>query len=460
MAQFNMPELGETVSEGTITRWLKKEGDPIEADEALLEVSTDKVDSEIPAPQSGTLTRILVQEGETVAVGVPVAEIAPTEDSVSTEGPGDARPPAEEAGIPDFTPAETQSAHGPASAGTGGDRAPGDGAGEEREPAAKVLSPLVRKLAAQKKVDLSKVRGTGSAGRITRDDVLRHAGEGNGSAAPSVRPAAAGAVGPASARPPAAEASAGREASGLDERIPLSNMRRLIAEHMVASVNETARAWNTVEVDMSAVGRLRKAAGASFKRAYGYSLTWTPFVARALTQALLEFPQVNSSWNGDNTITRKHYVNLGIAVALENGLIVPVVKGADQMNLVGLAASIRDVAERARNKKLTADEIKQGTFTLTNPGPFGSVMSVPIINRGEAAILAFDSIVKRPVVVTDREGRDSIGIREMVYLSLSWDHRLIDGAEAAQFLSRLKAILEEADFEADLAAHLGIGRAS
>jgi len=231
-------------------------------------------------------------------------------------------------------------------------------------------------------------------------------------------------------------------------------MRKAIAAHMVASLQETARAWNTIEVDMSNVGRFRQLAGPQFRASEGYSLTWTPFVARAVTQALLEFPQVNSTWNGDGTITLKHYVNLGIAVALDNGLIVPVIKGAGDMTVAGLAKAIRDLAERARTKKLVPDEVHDGTFTITNPGPFGSIMSVPIINKGQAAILAFDAVAKRPVVISDERSGDSIGIRETVFLSLSWDHRIIDGAVAARFLGRLKALLEGADFAGDLASHL------
>jgi len=231
-------------------------------------------------------------------------------------------------------------------------------------------------------------------------------------------------------------------------------MRKAIAEHMVASLHETARAWNTVEVDMGRVGLLKRLAGPAFKAAEDRSLTWTPFVAKATVQTLLEFPEVNSTWNNDGTITNKHFVNLGIAVALEGGLIVPVIRKADEMTLLGLARSIFDIAGRARTKKLSPQEVTEGTFTITNPGPFGSVMSVPIINMGQAAILAFDAIVKRPVVLTDDHGQDSVGVREMAFISLSWDHRIIDGAQAAKFLGLLKTTLEEADYETDLAPFL------
>ena len=233
-------------------------------------------------------------------------------------------------------------------------------------------------------------------------------------------------------------------------------MRKSIAEHMVASNIETARAWNTIEIDMTRIYNLRQQAGGAFKAREGFSLTWMPFVAKAVTQALLKYPQVNATWNGDGTITRKHYVNLGIAVALENGrgLIVPVLKNAEGLNLVGLARGIRDLAERARAKRLLPDDVKGGTFTITNPGPFGSMMSVPIINKGQAGILAFDAVTKRPVVVTDDDGNDAVAIRHMVFLSMSWDHRIIDGAEAAKYLSQLKSLLEHADFGPDLSAYL------
>ncbi|MBW3590535.1 MAG: 2-oxo acid dehydrogenase subunit E2, partial [Actinobacteria bacterium] len=230
----------------------------------------------------------------------------------------------------------------------------------------------------------------------------------------------------------------------------VSPMRRSIAEHMVTSTQQTARAWNTIEVDLTKIAVLRSEVGEEFRQREGFSLTWTPFVSEALTKALLKFPQLNSTWNDDGTVTIKHYVNLGMAVALEKGLIVPVIKGADSMNLVGLARAIRDLAVRARSSKLSPDEVQGGTFTLTNPGGFGSIMSVPIINRGQAAILAFDAVVKRPVVVTDDVGRDAVAVRSMAYISISWDHRIIDGAEAAKFLSYLKDLIEQEDFSADL----------
>ena len=429
MPQFKMPQLGETVAEGTITRWLKKVGDKVAIDDDIVEVSTDKVDSAIPSPFEGTLTQIMAQEGETIAVGAVMAEI----------GAADAEPPAADAR-----------------------RA--------------VLSPLVRKLASEMKVDLKVVSGTGAGGRITKQDIL-DAADGKGkadeaeasevpaSATPDKPPADPPDQPPSRApeKPPTrtdAPASASPPRSveaGDEELIQVTPMRKAIAEHMVASLRETARAWNTVEVDLTRIGQLRAKAGPAFRSAEGYSLTWTPFVAKAVAQTLRKYPQVNATWNGDGTITRKNYVNLGIAVALENGLIVPVVKGAEEMTVVGLSRAIRDIADRARTKKLSPDDVAGGTFTITNPGPFGSILSVPIINKGQAAILALDAVVKRPVVVTDENGADSIGIRQMVYVSMSWDHRVIDGAEASQFLAHLKGLLEEADFASELAGYLPEG---
>ena len=457
-----MPQLGESVAEGTITRWLKSEGDTVAADEPIVEISTDKVDSEIPAPMAGTLSKILAAEGETVAVGAAIAEIAtdgsapeapeaqdaeaPSEEAPAAQEPPDAE--AGPAGHPSSPEPEPAAASEPTTfsgepalppAPEAPLQAAAPSARPSQEGTRRILSPLVRRLAAEKKVDLETVHATGFGGRVTREDVLAAA------AGPST-PASTGAA-RRTARPRPA-------AGGADEVVPITTMRKLIAEHMVASHMETARAWNTIEVDMTAVGRIRKQAGPAFKAAEGHSLTWMPFVCKAVSSALLEYPQVNSAWNGDGTITLKHYVNLGIAVALENGLIVPVIKGADQMNILGLSRSIRDVAERARSKRLSPDEVTGGTFSITNPGSFGSLMSVPIINKGQSGILSFDAIAKRPVVVTDEYGQDSIAIRERVFISLSWDHRVIDGAEAAQFLSALRLILEEADFQGDLEAFL------
>lgn len=449
-----MPQLGETVLEATVTRWLKKPGDRVEVDEPLVEVSTDKVDSEIPSPSTGALSRILVQEGETVLVGAVMAEIKGAEDESASEGaaeehasapPTDAPPSVPAPKPPVAEEAKASPASPPRSVAT-------QDSNGEAEPFRKVLSPLVRKLAAEHGVDLDGISGTGSGGRITKQDILDAAGslDGDGSAEAGPTEARQAPVRTEATASPSPEAAA---TAGREEVIQIGPMRKAIAEHMVTSVTETARAWNTIEVDLTRVARLRERAGPAFKEQEGFSLTWMPFVCKALTQALLKFPQLNSTWNGDGTITRKRYVNLGVAVALENGLIVPVIKGADAMNLIGLARAVREVADRARGKKLTPEDVQGGTFTLTNPGGFGSIMSMAIINRGQTTILAFDAVVKRPVVLTV-DGEDTIAIRHMAYLSISWDHRVVDGAEAAQFLSYLRGLLEEEDFESDLSGLL------
>lgn len=467
MFEFKMPQLGETVLEATITRWLKNVGDTVQEDDPLVEVSTDKVDSEIPSPYSGVISKILFKEGEVVPVGAVMVQI---NSDVQDSGPqsGQAAPASSPTSDASAAPAKSTAQQTAVS---------GEAPGKSTPPAAGlsgVLSPLVRRLAAENGVDLSTVAGTGSGGRITKQDVLEASKrvaapspESLPDVAPDPMPAAAppsppepqraaAPVPPLDSRPTPEPLplAALREAGGSDEIVQVSQMRRSIAEHMVASSTQTARAWNAIEVDLSKVGHLRGLAGPGFKEHEGFSLTWMPFVSMAVTSALLKFPQLNSTWNGDGTITRKHYVNLGIAVALENGLIVPVIKHTEGMNLVGLARAVRDIADRARTKKLTPDDVQGGTFTITNPGGFGSIMSVPIINKGQTAILSFDAVIKRPVVVTDPQGGESIGIRQMTYLSMSWDHRIIDGAEAARFLAYLKALLEEADFTADLSGLL------
>lgn len=468
MVQFRMPQLGETVLEATITKWLKSEGEEVAVDEPLVEVSTDKVDSEIPSPAAGRLSKLLVSEGETVPVGAAMAEIADDSASDTEDAGAKPEPEAEAAGKQEpepTTPAEdaaespkpapapepehTTPPVGSPAAEAAADRPPAEVAARSSQPLRTVLSPLVRRLAREHGVDLDQLEGSGSGGRITKQDVLQAAGRAPKPAEAPARPEAP-AKQEAPAKPAAVPQPSSSSGTGKEETIQVSPMRRSIAEHMVTSTQQTARAWNTIEVDLTKIGVLRSEVGEEFRRREGFSLTWTPFVSEALTKALLKFPQLNSTWNDDGTVTVKHYVNLGMAVALEKGLIVPVIKDADSMNLVGLARAIRDLAVRARSGRLSPDEVQGGTFTLTNPGGFGSIMSVPIINRGQAAILAFDAVVKRPVVVTDDVGRDALAVRSMAYISISWDHRIIDGAEAAKFLSHLKDLIEQEDFSADL----------
>ena len=417
MTSIQMPQLGETIIEGTILKWLKQEGESIQADEPLFEISTDKVDTEVPSPVTGVVVKILVAEGETVAVGTLLAEI----DS----GDGAAVSPASEpvgVAAPGSAPAATPTAS-LAPAATPAVSLP------DRGPRSQILSPLVRKLAAEEGVDLATVSGSGSGGRITKKDVMAAAaGAGSGGAtAPRLRAVPTPAVGRAA-----------------EEIVPMSHIRKAIASHMVGSLQTTARAWNMVEVNMEAVVRLRERSKDAFAAREGFNLTYTPFVTRAVTEALLVFPMVNAELRGEELIVR-HTVNMGIAVSYEDGLIVPVVKGADTMNLVGIARAVNDLATRARAKKLLPDEVQGATFSITNPGPFGSILSVPIINTPNTAILAFDAIEKRPVVIDD-----AIAIRHMVYISMSWDHRVIDGALASQFLGRVKENLETWDFAEDL----------
>jgi pyruvate dehydrogenase E2 component (dihydrolipoyllysine-residue acetyltransferase) len=457
--QIMMPQLGETIVEGTILRWLKAEGESVALDEPLFEISTDKVDTEVPAPAAGVLTRILVPEGQTVAVGTLLAEMdaagetpegapataAPLQgDQPGAAGPGAPPPPmlanAAEAGPPPVPQPPVVAE--PAAAGA----APTPAAPADQGPRSGILSPVVRRLAAEHGVDLSQVRGTGAGGRVTRADVEARIAAG----APAADHPAAPAAGPvATASPvarPATDAKAPVAPPSADEEIvPMTNLRRAIGEHMAASLRISARAWTMVEVDMERVVRLREQFKEAFRAREGFGLTYMPFVARAVAESLLAFPMVNAELRGDDLVLH-HAVHLGIAVSIEGGLIVPVVKEADGMSLVGLARSIHDLAERARSKQLLPDEVHQATFTITNPGPFGSVLSVPIINQPNSAILSFDAIEKRPVVVDD-----AIAIRHMVYLSMSWDHRVIDGALATQFLARIKEYLEQQDFAEDLA---------
>ena len=449
-----MPQLGETVVEGTITKWLKHEGDTVERDEPLFEISTDKVDTEVPSPLAGKVLQILVPEGETVAVGAQLAMIetngagqaeAPAAPAPAAETP----PPPEPKPMPEPEPAPPppsptplpvpQPPPAPAPAATH----PAVGAAG---PQSQILSPLVRRLADEHGIDLARVRGTGTGGRITKKDVQEFIDSGGAGAAAPAPAAPAARTQPAAQPAPAPVAPAGP--GGAEETVPLTRMRQAIARNMVASMQTSARAWNLTEVNMEAVVRTREAAKDAFREREGLNLTYMPFVARAVIEALLAFPDVNSELREDQLIL-KRYVNLGIAVALDEGLIVPEVKGADTINIVGLARAINDVATRARTKHLMPDDVQGGTFTITNPGPFGSIISVPIINPPQCAILAFDAIEKRPVVIDD-----AIAIRHMVYLSMSWDHRIIDGATAAKFLQRVKQNLESWDFgpEVGLAA--------
>ncbi len=404
MASIIMPQMGETITEGTIVRWIKREGERIEKDEPVVEISTDKVDTEVPSPASGILKRVSAREGETVSVG--------TELAVVEEAAGAPPPPA-----PEEAPKREEA------------KAP------SRPAPAGFISPLVAKLAREKGVDLSTIRGTGAGGRITKKDVLAAAER---MAAREVAPAPPAPPKPPKAAPPAKPG---------EETVPLTMIRKAIAERMLESTQSTAHATAIVEVDMENVSAQREKYKGEFKRREGFSLTYLPFVARATLEALREFPRFNSELVGENLVIRR-YVNLAISVDRPDGLVAPVIRNADALNLVGLARAINDVASRARAGQLAHDETVGGTFTITNPGSIGSIIQTPIINPPQVAILSLERIEKRVVPI---EG--GIGVRSMVYMPLTYDHRVVDGADAARFLIRIKESLETWDFESELAEY-------
>ncbi len=470
-----MPQLGETVTEGTITRWMKAVGDAVERDEPLFEVSTDKVDSEVPSPAAGVLSEILVPEGETVEVGVKLAVIgdgtgaAPSGAAPAAAAPEPAAAPAAEAPAPPAAPPAAPAAPAPAPEAAAPPPAPpapapapsgvesnGDGA------APSVLSPMVRKLLAENDISEAEVTGTGSGGRITRDDALR-AVEARHSAASAPPPAAAAPppppVAPTVQRAPAAPVARPAQAPPVsmasfraagDQVVPFSNMRRRTAEHMVRSKATSPHAFIANEVDFESVERVRKAWGERFKAEEGFALTYLPFVARAAVEALRDFPLLNASVVDDSLLVHAE-VNLGIAVDLSHeGLIVPVIHRAEEVTLRGVARRIRDLAERARGRQLNADDIAGGTFSITNDGPFGTYFTVPIINQPQVAILATDGIARRPVVVTQPDGSESIAIHSTGILGVSWDHRAVDGAYVSLFLRKVADLLGSRDWAAEL----------
>jgi pyruvate dehydrogenase E2 component (dihydrolipoamide acetyltransferase) len=507
MTTISMPQLGETIIEGTILKWLKREGETIERDEPLFEISTDKVDTEVPSPVSGTVSKILVEEGQTVPVGTDLAEIsedgagaapgggpAPSTQEPSSEPQAEAgtaagaEPPGSEAApaptapaseaapapstaaapppaasasesasavaegsaaeMPAVEPATPQGAQATAASATSPQPAPSGGSGglPDRGPRSRILSPLVRRLADEHGLDLSRVEGTGAGGRITKQDVLSAIDSGGAAAAVATAPAEVPA--PAATAAPSTPAVAPVQpavAGPGDEVMPISHIRKLIGQHMLASLETSARAWTMVEVNIDHLVKLRERVKEAFKAKHGVNLTYLPFVIRATCDALLTHPEVNSELRGDE-IVRHRYVNMGIAVSYDAGLIVPVIKGADAMNTVGLARAIADLAGRARAHQLKPDEIQGSTFTITNPGPYGSIASLPIINQPNTGILSLDAIQKRAVVIDD-----TIAIRSMVNISMSWDHRTIDGEIATRFLARVKQNLESWDFAEDVA---------
>ncbi|HEY7603860.1 MAG TPA: dihydrolipoamide acetyltransferase family protein [Gaiellaceae bacterium] len=464
-----MPQMGVSVSEGTITRWLKSEGEHVEADEPLLEISTDKVDTEVPSPGTGTLSQIFVQEGETVEVGTKLALIGGESEAEAPEEPAEA-PPAQEpeaeqepvaaAAPPEPQPTETPAPAIPTEAASGNGKA--------------FVSPVVARIASEHGVDPTQVHGTGRGGRVTKKDILdfidssAQPAAAPEPAAPEPEPAPAAAAplppvaapapvpapappapapaAPAPPAPPRAPAQEPAQPVAGEVFEPVTAMRRGIAEHMRRSLDTAAHVTSAIEVDMSRVVETREGLKREYQAAYGVNPTYLAFIARAAVDTLRKHPWVNGELRGDQIVTRQ-YVNLGIAVALEDGkgLIVPVIKNAQDLNLLGMARAIQDIAARARDKKLMPDDVQGGTFTITNPGSFGTFHGTPIISQPQAAILGTYAVVKRPWVVQDSLGKDVIAIRSMMNLTLTYDHRLVDGAYAGQFLRDMRQALESWD---------------
>jgi pyruvate dehydrogenase E2 component (dihydrolipoamide acetyltransferase) len=453
-----MPELGESITEGTITRWLKQEGDRVEVDEPLFEISTDKVDTEVPSPVAGVLQSIKVQADETVEVGAELAVIGTGGGAAEAPAKPAAREGAEEPQAEtaeEGAGAEAEQAAAPRRReAKPAARAEGDGKPKGDGQAA-VVSPLVRRLAREHDIDLSQVEGTGSGGRVRREDVEAYV-ERRGKE-PAARPAERPAAGrPAAERPAAAAAPTGTRlavplAKGLrEELVPATRLRRLIAERMVASLQTSAQLTSALEVDMTKVMRLRARAKDAFKQREGVSLSPLPFCVLALVGAVKQHPNVNSAMDEDGNLHVYKDVHLGVAVDTPKGLFVPVVKNADSLNLAGVAKAIADVAARTRDGKIGPDELSGSTITLTNTGSRGVLWDTPIINQPNAAIFATPAIVRRPVVVDDPELGEVVAVRHIMYAVLTYDHRIIDGADAARFLVTVKEHLEEADFEGEL----------
>jgi pyruvate dehydrogenase E2 component (dihydrolipoamide acetyltransferase) len=502
---IQMPQLGETVTEGTITRWLKSVGDHVDADEPLFEVSTDKVDSEVPAPASGTLSEILVQEGETAEVGTRLAVISDGAGATTSAPPAQAAaaPPQSAPAAQEPAPRQPQPAapttsaappqpsrlapsapspptppprQEPVSAPTPTTSAAPSPSGPPPAPTStggQLMSPVVRRLLNEYNLDASEVQGSGEGGRITRNDVLAAAGRQGPAAqeaakaastpaptAPSrvVTSPARATPPPAAATAPVAPAPAAQEEAAApaarpvgDETVPFDNIRRRTAEHMVRSKATSPHVYTSIEVDYERVDRARRGEQEDWRIREGFPLTYLPFIVRAFCDTVEQYPNVNASVDDDNLVVH-HDIHVGIAVDLDfKGLIAPVIRNADGKRLRLIAREIHDLATRARSKQLMPDEIAGGTFTITNPGPFGTYMTLPIINQPQVAILSTDGIRKRPWVVTGPDGEDSLAIRHVGILALTWDHRAFDGAYAAAFLQAMKDEIQGRDWEAELA---------
>ncbi|MBA3645044.1 MAG: 2-oxoglutarate dehydrogenase, E2 component, dihydrolipoamide succinyltransferase [Gemmatimonadaceae bacterium] len=438
-----MPQMGESIAEGTLSRWLKKVGDEVKRDEPIFEISTDKVDAEIPSPSAGVIAEILVVEGQTVAVQTVVARLETEKGASIAPAAATAAPAAGTSAPATSAPLPPAQASAPAEAQRQPSTAPaiaasastGNGNSFEERVRTK-SSPLVRKMAAEHGVDIAAMQGSGIAGRVTKRDLLGFIESGSATPrAPMTSGSFAGGNGAHDSHGPTPEAWPG------DTVEPMSKMRALISEHMSVSRRTSAHVTSFFEVDFTRVARIRSKKRAEFEAATGQKLTYMPFIIKAVTQALKAFPIVNASVAGTNVIYRKQ-VNIGIAVALDWGLIVPVIKNADDLSLTGITKALNDLAARARSKRLDPREVQEGTFTITNPGVFGSLMGTPIINQPQVAIMGVGAIEKRPKVVTGPEGEDTLAIRTCSYFSLSFDHRVIDGAVADQFLAFVKKTIE------------------
>ena len=424
LTEVIMPQMGESIFEGTITKWLKKPGDTVQQDEPLFEISTDKVDAEIPSPAAGVLSEIKVQAGTTVQINNVVAIISAA---------GAASAPAPAPSAPRSQPAAVEAAPEPET-----DTADAEAGERVRS------SPLVRKIARENNLDLRQVPGTGSSGRITKEDILGFMAKGaTAPPAPAPKPAPAPAVPAAAVAKPAAPATppVAQVSTPGDELVPMTRMRSIIAQRMVDSKRTSAHVHTVFKIDMSRIVRLREKEKSKYEQRNGVKLTYMPFISRAVIATLRKMPIVNASMEGDAIRYHKN-INLGIAVALDWGLIVPVIRQAEDKSFLGIARSIVDLAERARAKKLKPEEVGSGTFTITNPGIFGEQFGTPVINQPESAILGVGGLFKEPTVVTDENGSDSIAIRSIIRLTLGFDHRIIDGADAGKFMAELKKYLE------------------
>jgi pyruvate dehydrogenase E2 component (dihydrolipoamide acetyltransferase) len=441
-----MPQMGESIAEGTVVKWLKKPGDKVERDEPLLEISTDKVDAEIPAPAAGTLSEILAQEGQTVSVNSVIARIsvegeaaapAPAPKPEPAPAPTPAPPPPAAAPAPKPEPAPQAAAPAPPPPPT---EQPNNPTTEEPvsdldERRRTKSSPLVRKIAKENDVDISQIKGSGVSGRVTKNDILDFIQQPAGHAPSPVPPPP-----PVARQAPAAPPFKPGESTRIE---PLSVMRKKIAQHMVISKQTSAHVTTVFEVDFTQIDKLRRQHKESYAER-GVKLTFLPFIVQAVLTGLREFPVLNASMDENNILYHRD-LNIGIAVALDWGLIVPVLKQADEKNTLGLARTINDLGERARTKKLSPDEVQGGTFTITNPGIYGGLFGTPIINQPQVAILGIGGVKKRPVVVETKDG-DFIAIRSMCWLALTFDHRLVDGAVADQFMARVRQIIESGQF--------------